>query len=35
MEQSREMEQRIADFQMEGDNAPDITMAIASGVCGF
>lgn len=35
MEQSREMEQRIADFQMEGDNAPDITMAIASGYAAF
>ena len=35
MERSREMEQRIADFHVEGENAPDITMAIASGYAVF
>lgn len=35
MERSREMEQRIADFHVEGDNAPDITMAIASGYAAY
>lgn len=35
MERSREMELRIADFHVEGDNAPDITMAIASGYAAF